>query len=48
MSGPSPLRNMINHLLKKVVAQSPSYQAVVNAFSALGEEAKGENGFLSN
>lgn len=47
MSGPSPLRNMINHLLKKVVAQSPSYQAVVNAFSALGEEAKGENGFLS-
>lgn len=47
MSGPSPLRNMINHLLKKVVTKSPSYQAVVDAFSLLGSEAKDENGFLS-
>lgn len=46
MSGPSPLRNMINHLLKKVVTKSPSYQAVVDAFSSLGNEAKDENGFL--
>lgn len=47
MSGPSPLRNMINHLLKKVVMTSPSYQAVSDAFSSLGSEAKDENGFLS-
>ena len=47
MSGPSPLRNMINHLLKKVVMTSPSYQAVSDAFSLLGSEAKDENGFLS-
>lgn len=47
MSGPSPLRNMINHLLKKVVMTSPSYQAVADAFSLLGSEAKDENGFLS-
>lgn len=47
MSGPSPLRNMINHLLKKVVTKSPSYQAVVDAFASLGSEAKDENGFLS-
>lgn len=46
MSGPSPLRNMINHLLKKVVTKSHSYQAVVDAFSLLGSEAKDENGFL--
>lgn len=47
MSGPSPLRNMINHLLKKVVMTSTSYQAVSDAFSLLGSEAKDENGFLS-
>ena len=45
MSGPSPLRNMINHLLKKVVMTSTSYQAVSDACSLLGSEAKDENGW---
>lgn len=47
MSGPSPLRDMINYLLKKVVVNSESYQSILNAFSSLNIEAKDKDGFLS-
>ncbi len=46
-SGPSPLRNMLNFMLKKVVAKSPAYTQLGLAFDALNTEAKLENGFLS-
>lgn len=47
MSGPSPLRDMLNFLLKRVVSESVAYKAVKSAFGALNEEARGEEGFLS-
>lgn len=47
MSGPSPLRNMLNFLLKKVVAKSDAYKDVTTAFEKFNREAKEENGFLS-
>ena len=46
-SGPSPLRNMLNFMLKKVVAKSTAYSQLGSAFEALNTEAKEENGFLS-
>lgn len=47
MSGPSPLRNMLNFLLKKVVAKSPAFTKVTDAFKELNTEANQQNGFLS-
>jgi len=46
-TGPSPLRNMLNFLLKKVVEKSQSYSRIESAFKDLNTEANLENGFLS-
>lgn len=46
-SGPSPLRDMLNFMLKRVVAESPAYKAVESAFGQLNVEARGEDGFLA-
>jgi predicted ATP-dependent endonuclease of OLD family len=46
MSGPSPLRNMLNFLLKKVVSKSEAFKQIHSAFEKLNEEAGDENGFL--
>jgi AAA15 family ATPase/GTPase len=47
MTGPSPLRNMLNYLIKRVVSKSPAYATLVDAFQQLNDEAKGKDGFLS-
>ncbi|QBQ55831.1 ATP-dependent nuclease [Nitrosococcus wardiae] len=47
MSGPSPLRNMLNFLLKKVVAKSPAFAKITDAFEELNIEANQKNGFLN-
>jgi len=46
-SGPSPLRNMLNYLLDKVVSKSDAYKEMITAFENLNKEARGENGFLN-
>ena len=46
-TGPSPLRNMLNFMLKKVVSKSKAYEELGTAFQNLNSEAKQENGFLS-
>jgi putative ATP-dependent endonuclease of OLD family len=46
-SGPSPLRDMLNFMLKHVVSESAAYKAVEDAFGKLNEEARGDDGFLS-
>lgn len=46
-SGPSPLRDMLNFMLKRVVSESAAYKAVESAFGQLNDEARGENGFLA-
>lgn len=46
-TGPSPLRDMINFMLKRVVADSPAYKEVEAAFGKLNEEARGDDGFLA-
>ena len=47
MSGPSPLRNMLNFLLKKVVSKSDAYREITTAFEKLNVEARKDDGFLS-
>jgi putative ATP-dependent endonuclease of the OLD family len=47
MTGPSPLRNMLNFLLKKLVAKSSAFDEVNHALENLNEEARQKNGFLS-
>lgn len=47
MSGPSPLRNMLNFLLKKVVSKSDAFKEITTAFDKLNIEARKEDGFLS-
>lgn len=47
MSGPSPLRNMLNFLLKKVVAKSEAFKEVSAAFDKFNSEARKQDGFLS-
>lgn len=47
MSGPSPLRNMLNFLLKKVVAKSEAFKEVSTAFEKFNAEARKNDGFLS-
>lgn len=46
LSGPSPLREVLNFLIKKIVASSPAYAAVAENFQKLNDEAKGDKGFL--
>lgn len=46
-SGPSPLRNMLNFLLKKVVAKSEAFKDVSAAFEKFNAEARKDDGFLS-
>lgn len=46
-TGPSPLRDMLNFMLKRVVSDSAAYKEVENAFGKLNEEAQGEDGFLA-
>lgn len=46
-SGPSPLRDMLNLMLKRVVADSPAFKEMEDAFGKLNDEAHGEEGFLS-
>lgn len=47
MSGPSPLRNMLNFLLNKVVSKSEAYKEVTTAFEKLNTEARKADGFLN-
>ncbi len=47
MSGPSPLRNMLTFLLKKVVSKSDAYKEITTAFEKLNVEARKDDGFLS-
>ena len=44
-TGPSPLRNMLNFLLKKVVEKSQSYSRLNQHSKTLNTEANLENGF---
>ena len=46
-SGPSPLRDMLNFMLKRVVSESTAYKAVEDAFGKLNDEARGDEGFLA-
>jgi len=46
-SGPSPLRSMLNFMLKRVVEKSEAYSRIETAFKDLNKEANLENGFLS-
>ena len=46
-TGPSPLRDMLNFMLKRVVSESVAYKAVEDAFGKLNDEARGDNGFLA-
>lgn len=46
-TGPSPLRNILNFMLKRVVSKSQAYQELSKAFGKLNDEAREENGFLS-
>jgi energy-coupling factor transporter ATP-binding protein EcfA2 len=46
-SGPSPLRDMLNFMLKRVVSESAAYKSVEDAFVKLNNEARGDEGFLS-
>jgi len=46
-TGPSPLRDMLNFLLKRVVAKSPAYENLGKAFETLNEEATRHDGFLA-
>lgn len=46
-SGPSPLRDMLNFMLKRVVSESPAYKSVEDAFAKLNDEARGDEGFLA-
>lgn len=45
-SGPSPLRDMLNLMLKRVLKNSSAYNEVTNSFNKLNEEAKEDSGFL--
>lgn len=46
-TGPSPFRNMLNFMLKKVMSESHAYTQLKKAFEELNEEAKNDKGFLS-
>jgi putative ATP-dependent endonuclease of OLD family len=46
-TGSTPLRDMLNFMLKRVVSESEAYKAVEDAFGKLNDEARGDNGFLA-
>lgn len=46
-TGPSPLRDMLNFMLKRVVSESAAYKAIEDAFGNLNDEAQGDEGFLN-
>lgn len=46
-TGPSPLRSMLNFMLKKAVSKSHAYHQLEKAFDELNNEAKGNSGFLA-
>lgn len=46
-SGPSPLRDMLNLMLKRVVSDSPAYKQIEESFAQLNIEAQGDTGFLA-
>ena len=46
-TGPSPLRDMLTFMLKRVVAKSPAYENLVKAFGDLNTEATQDKGFLA-
>ena len=46
-TGPSPLRNMLSFMVKRVVAKSSAYKQLGEAFEALNIEAKQDSGFLT-
>ncbi len=46
-TGPSPLRDMLNFVLKRVISDSLAYKEVESAFRKLNEEARSPDGFLS-
>lgn len=46
-TGPSPLRNMLSFMLKRVVVKSPAYRELGEAFEKLNDEARQDSGFLT-
>ncbi len=46
-SGPSPLRDMLNLMLNRVITDSPAFKELNDAFGKLNEEACGDQGFLT-
>lgn len=46
-TGPSPLRDMLNFMLKRVVSDSAAYKEVESAFGKLNDEAHSADGFLA-
>lgn len=46
-SGPSPLRDMLSFMLKRVVSESVAYKEIEDAFGKLNAEAQGDDGFLA-
>lgn len=46
-TGPSPFREILNFMLKRVLVNSDAYSHLKEAFNALNEEARREDGFLT-
>lgn len=46
-SGPSPLRDMLNLMLKRVIGNSPAFKEMEGAFETFNNEACGDHGFLT-
>lgn len=48
MSGPSPLRDILSFILKRMVSTSPAYTRLQEAFTELNEEASAKEGMLTD
>ena len=46
-TGPSPLRDMLNFMLSRIIPNSGAYASLRRAFEEFNREANNENGFLS-
>ncbi len=46
-SGPSPLRDILNFILKKTVSSSTAFASLIESFDKLNSEAKADTGFLT-
>lgn len=46
-TGPSPLRDMLNFLLKKIITKDENFRQLSSNFEILNQKAKEENGFFS-